>query len=126
MEMSGNSWASALQTAPMVSALPLPCGGATGASTGSAGCPSSSSRSASCSSSATTRSPGQIAELVLADLQLVAVLEPVRLDPPPVHVRPVQRARVVQEPGAGAAHQHGVVARHGDVVEEHIRVGRAA
>src|SRR3954449_3358968 len=59
----------------------------------------------------------QVGELVLADLQLVAVLELVRVDPPAVHVGAVQGARVVQVPGARAAHEHRVVARDGDVVE---------
>ena len=37
----------------------------------------------------------QVGELVLADLELVAVLEPVRLDPAAVHVGAVERAEVV-------------------------------
>src|SRR3712207_5099195 len=126
MEMSGNSWASALQTAPMVSDLAAPCGGPTGASTGSAICASSSGGMASSSRSAMAGSARQVGELVLADLELVAVLETGRLDPAAFDLGAVERAEVVQEPRAGAAHEHGVVARHRDVVEEHLGVRRAA
>src|SRR5690242_3359480 len=67
----------------------------------------------------------QVGELVLADLQLVAVLELVRVDPPAVDVRPVQRARVVEEPLPRALDEHGVVARDRHVVEEDLGVRRA-
>ncbi len=49
-------------------------------------------------SSDTATSARQVGELVFADLQLVAVLELVRLDPAAVDVRAVQRPGVVQEP----------------------------
>src|SRR6202000_2453512 len=78
------------------------------------------------------RSPGstpsalQIAELVLADLDLVAVGEPVRLDPPAVHVGAVEGAGGVDVEAAQAPHQQRVVARDGYVVEEDAGVGAAA
>src|SRR3954468_9739005 len=109
--MSGNSCLSALQTAPMVSDFAW-----RGASSGSA------TPSPFTASSDTATLTSQIGELVLADLQLVAVLELVRVDPPAVHVGAVQRPRVVQIPGARAAHEHRVVARDGDVVEEDLGV----
>src|SRR4051794_36199605 len=109
--MSGNSCWSALQTAPMVS--DFACLG------GSVGGPVAAS-------SDTGTSAGKIGELVLADLQLVPVDELVRLDPAAVHVGPVQRAGVVEEPLAGAADEHGVVARDGHVVEEDLGVGGPA
>src|SRR5436305_2787689 len=60
----------------------------------------------------------QVAELVLADLDLVAVVELVRLDPPPVHIGPVEGAEVVDVKAVAAPHDQRVVARDGDVVEE--------
>src|SRR5258705_417665 len=42
------------------------------------------------------RSPREVRQLVLADLQLVALFELVRLDPAAVHVRAVERAGVVE------------------------------
>src|SRR5258708_34143039 len=65
-------------------------------------------------------------QLVLADLQLVAVLEAVGLDPLAVDVRAVQRAAVVDVPLVAAADQQGVVAGDGDVVEEDLGGGPAA
>src|ERR1700748_3775015 len=115
--MSGNSVVSCLHTAPMVSDFAC-C--ATARGTSSAG-PSSPEAV----SSATATSARQIGELVLADLQLVAVLELVRVDPAAGHVGPVERAGVVQVPLAVAAHQHRVVARDGHVVEEDLGVRRA-
>src|SRR4051812_4120761 len=106
--MSENSWASALQTAPIVSDFEGLTSGVGGAAT---------SASASGSSIA-TRSADEVGELVFADLQLVAVLEAVRVDALAVHVGAVQRPRVVEEPAALAVHQHGVVARDRHVVEE--------
>ena len=52
------------------------------------------------------------------------VHEPVRLDPLPVHVGAVQRARGRRGSAVAAAHQRGVLARDGDVVEEDV--GRAS
>src|SRR5215217_1034081 len=114
--MSGNSCESALHTAPMVSALPR--GAPSSRGSVERGSPPGSSLTA-------TALPPEVGQLVLADLQLVAVLQPVRVDPPPVDVRAVQRAGVVEEPPAGAPHEHGVVARDRDVVEEDLGVRRA-
>src|SRR5690349_23730457 len=52
-------------------------------------------------------------------LQLVAVLEPVGLDPAAVDVGAVQRAEVVEIEVAAAAHHERVVARDGHRSEEH-------
>src|SRR5258708_36754142 len=65
-------------------------------------------------------------QLVLADLQLVAVLEAVGLDPLAVDVRAVQRAAVVDVPLVAAADQQGGVAGGGGVVGEDLGVGPAA
>src|SRR4051794_32400061 len=70
-------------------------------------------------------SPGDVGELELADLELVTVLEPVRLDAVAVDVGAVQRAEVVEVVVAAAAHEQGVVTRHRDVVEEDVGVGPA-
>src|SRR5689334_14875086 len=105
--MSGNSCESALQTAPMVSDLR---GASSSAADGSGG---GSARG----SSVTATSARQVRELVLADLELVAVLELVRVDPAAVHVGPVQRSGVVEEPAPAAVDQDRVVAGDGDVVE---------
>src|SRR6201999_3025093 len=67
-------------------------------------------------------SPGYVRELELADLQLVAVLEPVRLDAVAVDVAAVQRAEVVEVVVAGATDEQRVVARDRHVVEEDVRV----
>src|SRR4051794_14442241 len=108
--MSGNSCWSALQTPPIVIDLPR---GASGVSTGG-------------SSMSATALPLQERQLVLADLQLVPVLEAVRLDAPPVDVGAVERAEIVEVEVAAAAHDEGVVARDGDVVEEDVGVRPAA
>ena len=68
----------------------------------------------------------QVAQLVLADLDLVAVGEPVRLDPAAVDVGAVERAEVVDVEAVAAPHQQRVVAGDGDVVEEDAGVGAAA
>src|SRR5690349_24271929 len=112
--MSGNSVCRPLQTAPIVSDFAC-LGGSCGGSVAPVA-----------ASSDTATSARQVGELVLADLQLVAVGELVRLDPAPVDVGAVQRAGVIQEPLARAADQDGVIARDGDVVEEDLRVGGAA
>src|SRR5919107_1105746 len=105
--MSGNSCESALQTAPIVSALPAPCG----AGSGPTGAPSPPG--GACGAwvrvSSAIALAREVGELVLADLQLVAVLEAVRVDPPAVDVGAVQRARVVEVPVAAAPHELGVV-----------------
>src|SRR3954447_20741370 len=113
--MSGNSTSSALQSAPIVIAFAGGSSPSSGAVTGSI-CTSSSCRGMP------GLSAGGVRELELADLQLVAVLEPVGLDAMAVDVGAVQRAEVVEEEVAAAAHEQGVVARHGDVVEEDVRV----
>src|SRR3954452_2787639 len=111
--MSGNSRSSCLQTAPIVSDFGRgACGGA--------GAPAFSMPTW-----VLMRSSAEGGELVLADLQLVAVLQLVRLDPAPVHVRAVQRAEVVDVDAVAPAHEQRVVARDGHVVEEHLGV-RAA
>src|SRR3954451_3858399 len=116
--MSGNSTSSALQRAPIVIAL---AGGASASSSGAGGS-ISAWICASSSWSVMAFSAGDVGELELADLQLVAVLQPVRLDPVAVHVGAVQRAEVVEVVVAAAPHEQGVVARDGDVVEEDVRV----
>src|SRR5438067_633769 len=63
-------------------------------------------------------------EPVLADLELVAVLELLVVDPAPVDERPVQRALVLDEEVPVALDEHGVVARDGDVVEEDLALRR--
>src|SRR4051794_13894233 len=116
--MSGNSTSSALQSAPIVIAF---AGGAS-SSSGGGGMVSS----CACSScSVMSLSPGDVRELELADLQLVAVVEPMGLDPMAVDVGAVERAEVVEVVVAAAPDQQRVVARDGDVVEEDVRV-RAA
>src|SRR6185503_2797070 len=75
---------------------------------------------------ATPASLLQVTELVLADLDLVAVREPVRLDPAPVDVRAVQRAQVVDVIAVLPMDKQRVVPRDGDVIQEDGRVGRAA
>src|SRR5579871_1813111 len=119
--MSGNSCCSALQTAPIVTAfwrgrssVPVPS-----ASTGSI-------RSEASMSVLDMSVAGQEGELIFADLQLVPIGELVRLDPPPVHVCPVQRAAVVEVVVAAASDEHRVVAGNRDVVEEDVAVRPAS
>src|SRR5919202_795667 len=63
---------------------------------------------------------------VLADLELVAVVQLRRLDPVPVEESSVQAAQVLDEEPAVALRQDRVLARDGDVVEEDLAVGGAA
>ena len=86
--MSGNSCTSALQTAPIVSDL--------------RGAPAA--RALVCGTVVRTarRHPREVGQLVLADLQLVAVLEPVRVDAAAVDVGAVERAEVVEVAVAAA------------------------
>src|SRR3954464_11997601 len=114
MEMSGNSCCSDLQTAPIVIDFP---GGAPEVSTGG--------RSISAISDGPLL-PLEERELVLADLQLVAVLEPVRLDAAAVDVGPVQRAAIGEVQVAPAAHDERVVAGDRHIVEEDVGVGAPA
>src|SRR6476620_5630119 len=74
------------------------------------------------------RSPSAVEEgqSVLADLQLVAVLELSRLDALSIHERAVEAALVLDEEAAVAFGDHGVLARDRDVVEKDPAVGRAA
>src|SRR5215207_1482585 len=120
--MSSNSWPRILATAPIVSALR-----GRDADSLDGGRRSASVRPLTLSSAvAIANSALQVAQLVLADLDLVAVIEPVRLDPAPVHVSPVQRAQVVDVKAVLAPDDESVVSRHRHVVQEHCRVGRAA
>src|SRR3954447_1874739 len=121
--MSGNSCWRPLQTAPIVNDFVWR---GTSSRRGSPLPPLEDSLAPVAASSDTATSARQVGELVLANLQFVAVFELVRLDPASVDVRPVQRPGVVQEPRAGPAHEHGVIARDGDVVEEDLGVGRPA
>ena len=93
--MSGNSCSSALQTAPIVTAFwrggrRVVLGRLGQLDVGVAGL-------------GDWPSAAQEGELVLADLQLVAVGQPVRLDPLPVDVGAVERAAVVEVVVAAAA-----------------------
>ena len=88
--MSGNSWPSALQTAPIVSDLRRRRAAAGGLRR----------------RRASRHQPREVGELVLADLDLVAVLELVRVDPLAVDVGAVERPGVVEVPGALAVHEH--------------------
>src|ERR1044072_5649439 len=115
--MSGNSWARPLQTAPIVIDF---CGRSVSMSGTSVGI------SGIWSIAITISSAREERELVLADLQLVAVLEMVGLDAVTVDVRAVERAEVVEVPVAAAAHEQGVVARDRDVVEKARAVGTPA
>src|SRR4051794_11967497 len=60
----------------------------------------------------------QVAQLVLADLDLVAVGEAMGLDPAAVDVGAVERAEVVDVEAVPTPHEKGVIAGDGDVVEE--------
>src|SRR5688500_11703554 len=112
--MSSNSWLRILQTAPIVSAL--------------RGRDAPSARLAEVVPVlvATPTSALQVTELVLADLDLVPVVELVRLDPPAVDVGAVERSQIVDVEAVLTLDKQRVVARDGHVVEEHLRVGAAA
>src|SRR3954471_22188120 len=121
--MSGNSCDRALVTAPMVSDLARADGSASAAAALAASTAASlapSSGSAPSGSLVTATSASEVGQLELADLELVAVLEPVRVDPLPVHVGAVQRPRVLQQPVPAAPNERRVLARDGDVVEEDV------
>src|SRR3954447_16689080 len=111
--MSGKSSFSALQTAPIVSRRS----------------PAASRLATLSSDSAMTPSPGSAVEegqLELPDLQLVAVGEPVRLDPMAVDVRAVQAAGVLDVEAVRPAPDEGVVTGDRDVVEQDVGLRRAA
>src|SRR5690349_8503823 len=122
--MSGNSWDSAFVTAPMVSDFARATGSppGTASASGTAASLAPSSGSAPSGSLVTATSAGEEGQLELPDLELVAVLEPVRVHPLAVHVGAVERARVVEQPVAAAAHERRVLAGDGDVVEEDVRL----
>src|SRR5829696_1207305 len=63
---------------------------------------------------------------VLADLELVAVLEFGAVDPAAVDESAVQRPLVLDEEPAVALDEQRVVARHRDIVEEDVAVGGAS
>src|SRR3954447_15186093 len=121
--MSGNSCESALVTAPMVSDFARATGSAStcaGSPSGTATSLAPSSGSAPSGSRVTATSASEEGQLELPDLELVAVLEAVRVHPLAFHVGAVERARVVEQPVAAAAHERRVLARDGDVVEEDV------
>src|SRR5688572_20349043 len=99
MEMSSNSWPRIFATAPIVSALR----GRESPRGPSRSCPAASLLAI------TAISLLQVTELVLADLNLVAVLQTVRLDPAAVDVGPVQRAEVVDVVAVLAVDEQRVV-----------------
>src|SRR5438132_2640481 len=65
-------------------------------------------------------------EPVLADLELVPVAELRGLDSFAVDERPIQAALILELPVVSVLREHGVLARHRDVVEEDRAFGRAA
>src|SRR6266576_2569252 len=67
----------------------------------------------------------QEGQSVFADLELVAVPEIGPLDPLAVDERPVQAALVLEPPAVAVLREDGVLAGHGDVVEEDPALGRA-
>src|SRR4051812_26019231 len=125
--MSGDSCESAFVTAPMVSDFARATGSPPGAASasGTATSLAPSSGSAPSGSRVTATSASEEGQLELPDLELVAVLETVRVHALAVHVGAVERARVVEQPVAAAAHERRVLARDGDVVEEDVGLRRA-
>src|SRR5690349_4469430 len=113
--MSSNSCPRIFATAPIVSALR----GREGESLAGARRSGSLRVFGPSSVVATAISALQVAQLVLADLDFVAVLQAMRLDPAPVDVGAVQRAEIVDVEAVPAPHDQRVVAGHGDVVQEH-------
>src|SRR5215211_6046115 len=104
--MSSNSWLRIFATAPIVSTLR----GRDGESLGGRRCSASLRPLAPSSVAAIAMSALQVAQLVLADLDLVPVLEAVRLDPATVDVGAVERAKVVDVETVAAPDDEGVVA----------------
>src|SRR2546423_4762224 len=117
--MSGNSCLSALQTAPIVIDL-APRPGGSGAGT------SGSSMVGSWVRVAIMASLVEVGELVLADLDLVAVLETARVHALAVDVGAVERPEVVEVVVGAPAHDHGVGAGHRHLVEGDVRIPAAA
>src|SRR3954451_8437499 len=118
--MSGNSRSSCLQTAPIVSDFCL-----TGASALPLVSTAAGGRGRPCSTSTLMCSP-EVRQLVLAHLELVAVLELVGFDSLPIHVGPVEGSEVVDVDAVAPPHEQRVVARHRHVVEEYLRLRAAA
>src|SRR5512144_2718834 len=104
--MSSNSCPRILATAPIVSALR----GREGESFAGTRLSVSLWALAPSSVVAIAISALQVAQLVLADLDLVAVLEAVRLDAAPVDVGAVQRAQIVDVEAVASPHDQRVVA----------------
>src|SRR5919199_1208283 len=109
--MSSNSWLRIFATAPIVSALRGREGESLGARRGSA----SLRPLAPSSVAAIAISALQIAQLVLADLNLVAVVQAVRLDPAAIDVGAVERPEVVDVKAVLPPDDKGVVSRDGHV-----------
>src|SRR5215208_3012245 len=103
--MSSNSWLRILATAPIVSALR----GRDGESLGEGRRSASLRPLAPSSAVAIAISALQVAQLVLPDLDLVAVVESMRLDAAPVHVGPVERSQVVDVEAVLAPNDQRVV-----------------
>src|SRR5215218_2046470 len=103
--MSSNSWLRIFATAPIVSALR----GRDGESLARR-CSASLRPLAPSSVAVIAMSALEVAQLVLADLNLVAVLEAMRLDPATVDVGPVQRSQIVDVEAVATAHHQGVIA----------------
>src|SRR4029453_13586381 len=93
--MSENSPLRSLQTTPIVSDLPVRAdrSGAAGRASGAvvAGVGTRGPVTA------TAGLPFQVGELVLADLEIVAARQLVRLDPAPVDVGAVERSQAIEE-----------------------------
>src|SRR3954447_14293043 len=104
--MSSNSWLRIFATAPIVSALR----GRDGESLARRCSGSLRPLVAPSSVAVIAMSALQVAQLVLADLNLVAVLEAMRLDPAAVHIGPVQRSQIVDVEAVAATHHQGVIA----------------
>src|SRR5215208_5852853 len=68
----------------------------------------------------------QVAQLVLADLDLVSVGELMGFDPAAVDVGAVEGSEIVDVEAVLAADEQRVVARDRDIVEEDARIGSAA
>src|SRR5919198_2196410 len=127
--MSGNSACSRRQTVPIVSSrrsvvasaalttsVPASC---VLASDGGAGAPEAVRRRGACSFL-------EEAQLVLADLELVPVLEPPRLNPAAVQEGAVQAPLVLDVEHVVPTQEHRVLARDRNVVQEDVALRRAA
>src|SRR3954451_20169361 len=106
--MSSNSWPRIFATAPIVSALR----GRDGESLEGGRLSTSLRAFAPSPVAAIANSALQVAQLVLPDLDLVAVLEQVRLDPAAVDVGAVEGSQVVDVEPVLAPDDQRVVPRH--------------